>query len=61
MKEDFPTFGNPVMSKVLVKGSIVGNLPICILTSSKKAKEGFTFFKAVTILPRAALLSILHR
>ena len=60
MKDDLPTFGNPVTIKVRAFVSIWGRRAKCFLTSSKYAKLDFNFLSIVQVRPRAALFSILH-
>jgi hypothetical protein len=60
MKLDLPTLGHPKKSTVGTKGSILGSLPKCFLTSSKYCNEEAIFLTAVHILPKAAIFNYLH-
>lgn len=61
IKLDFPTLGKPLISKVLVLGSMLGNLDMCWRTSSKYSRLCFCRFMMVHMRPNAALFSCLQR
>lgn len=61
IKLDFPTLGKPLINKVLVFGSMLGNRDMCWRTSSRYSRLCFCLFMMVHMRPNAALFNCLHR